>query len=173
MQERAVQAEQHSLTGHRGPVLAMRVHQERRLFSASEDGTIKVRKRKHGAVFKTKGHRMPRQNLCMQRKAHVMALISAGWRSRDYAGHLQFVFREQSTCTTTELTAQSALLHGPRRPSSQDGSGSKRRGICFVDLQVWDLDTFACVQTLDHEGKAVQLIEIAGTRLHSVAGRTV
>ena len=40
-------------------------------------------------------------------------------------------------------------------------------------VQVWDLDSFACVQTLDHEGTPVQLIDIAGTRLHSVAGRTV
>ncbi len=40
-------------------------------------------------------------------------------------------------------------------------------------LQVWDLESFACVQTLEHEGVPVQLIEIAGTRLHSVAGRTV
>jgi hypothetical protein len=38
---------------------------------------------------------------------------------------------------------------------------------------VWDLDSFACVRTLEHDGKPVQLIEIAGTRLHSVAGRTV
>ncbi len=40
-------------------------------------------------------------------------------------------------------------------------------------MQVWDLESFACMQTLEHEGVPVQLLEIAGTRLHSVAGRTV
>ena len=39
--------------------------------------------------------------------------------------------------------------------------------------QVWDLESFACLRTLDHDGRPVQLIEIAGTRLHSVSDRTV
>lgn len=42
LQERLVGAEQHRLTGHSGPVLCLRVHRERRLFSASADGTVKV-----------------------------------------------------------------------------------------------------------------------------------
>lgn len=40
-------------------------------------------------------------------------------------------------------------------------------------LQVWDLDEGHCVRTLDHDGSPVQQLEIAGTRLHSVAGCTV
>ena len=65
----------------------------------------------------------------------------------------------------------SALASVLDRPLPRPKRWSHETIQCVV--QVWDLESFACVQTLEHEGVPVQLIEIAGTRLHTVAGRTV
>ncbi len=50
----------------------MRVHQDRRLFSASEDGTIKVREETHLVIMKM---RSPQQGNQIRRAAHCMIIV--------------------------------------------------------------------------------------------------